>query len=107
MSIGPIQGFVIGFPDNDLFEGRIAEELGRLSDVGQIRIIDAVFVIRDDDGAAVLSVSDLDDDKRAELRSAVEMPESLMPSYDKRLTPAETDDLVAYLYTLGKEKATQ
>ena len=35
MSIGPIQAFVIGFPDNDLFEGRIAEELGRLSDVGQ------------------------------------------------------------------------
>ena len=44
MTIGPIQAFVIGFPDNDLFEGRIAEELARLSDVGQIRIIDAVFV---------------------------------------------------------------
>ena len=27
MSIGPIQAFVIGFPDNDMFEGRIAEEL--------------------------------------------------------------------------------
>ena len=27
MGIGPIQAFVIGFPDNDLFEGRIAEEL--------------------------------------------------------------------------------
>ena len=26
MTIGPIQAFVIGFPDNDLFEGRIAEE---------------------------------------------------------------------------------
>ena len=37
MSIGPIQTFVIGFPDNSLFEGRIAEELRRLSDVGQIR----------------------------------------------------------------------
>ena len=71
MSIGPIQALVIGFPDNDLFEGRIAEELGRLSDVGQIRIIDAVFVIRDGGDAAVLSVSDLDDDQRAELRSAV------------------------------------
>lgn len=71
MSVGPIQAFVIGFPANDLFEGRIAEELARLSDVGQIRIIDAVFVIRDEDGAAVLSVSDLDDDQRAELRSAV------------------------------------
>ena len=48
MSIGPIQAFVIGFPDNDLLEGRIAEELARLSDVGQIRIIDAVFVLREE-----------------------------------------------------------
>jgi hypothetical protein len=71
MTIGPIQGFVIGFPDNDLFEGRIAEELGRLSDVGQIRIIDAVFVMRDEGDVAVLSVSDLDDDQRAELRAVV------------------------------------
>ena len=71
MSIGPIQAFVIGFPDNDLFEGRIAEELSRLSDVDQIRIIDAVFVMRDGDDVAVLSVSDLDDDQRAELRTAV------------------------------------
>ena len=37
MTIGPIQGLVIGFPDSDLFEGRIAEELARLSDLGQIR----------------------------------------------------------------------
>ncbi len=71
MSIGPIQSFVIGFPDNDLFEGRIAEELARLSDVGQIRIIDAVFVMRDGDDVLALSVSDLDDEQRAELRAAV------------------------------------
>ena len=71
MTIGPIQAFVIGFPDSDLFEGRIADELARLSDVGQIRIIDAAFVMRDGDDAAVLSVSDLDDDQRAELRAAV------------------------------------
>ncbi len=71
MTIGPIQAFVIGFPDNDLFEGRIAEELARLSDVGQIRIVDAVFVVRDGDDMAMLSVSDLDDDQRAELRAAV------------------------------------
>jgi hypothetical protein len=71
MTIGPIQAFVIGFPDNDLFEGRIAEELARLSDVGQIRIIDAVFLIREDDEISVLSVSDLDDAQRAELRSVI------------------------------------
>jgi hypothetical protein len=71
MSIGPIQGFVIGFPDSDLFEGRIAEELARLSDIGQIRIIDAVFVTREGDDVLALGVSDLDDDQRAELRAAV------------------------------------
>jgi hypothetical protein len=71
MSIGPIQALVIGFPSNDLFEGRIAEELERLSDVGQIRIIDAVFVMSEDDDVSVLSVSDLDDDQRAELRAAI------------------------------------
>jgi hypothetical protein len=71
MSIGPIQAFVIGFPDNDRFEGRIAEELARLSDVGQIRIVDAVFVIREGDDVSAVSVSDLDDDQRAVLRSAV------------------------------------
>jgi hypothetical protein len=71
MSIGPIQAFVIGFPDSDLFEGRIADELARLSDVGQIRIIDAAFVMRDGDDAVAVSVSDLDDDQRAELRAAV------------------------------------
>jgi hypothetical protein len=71
MTIGPIQAFVIGFPDNEHFEGRIAEELARLSDIGQIRIIDAVFVLREDDEVAVLSISDLDDDQRAELRTVV------------------------------------
>ncbi len=69
--IGPIQAFVIGFPDNDMFEGRIAEELARLSDVGQIRVIDAVVVTREGDDVAVLSVSELDDEERAELRTAV------------------------------------
>ena len=71
MTIGPIQAFVIGFADNELLEGRIADELARLSDVGQIRIIDAVFVMREGDDLSLLSVSDLDDDQRAELRSAV------------------------------------
>ena len=71
MTIGPIQAFLIGFPENDLFEGRIADELMRLSDIGQIRVIDAVFVIREEDEVAVVSVSDLDDEQRAELRAAV------------------------------------
>jgi len=71
MAIGPIQAFVIGFPDNDRLEGRIVEELGRLRDVGAIRVIDAVFVLREEDELNVVSVSDLDAEERAELRAAV------------------------------------
>jgi hypothetical protein len=71
MSIGPIQAFVVGFPENDLFEGRIAEELGRLRDIGQIRVVDAVFALRDGDDVGVVSVSDLDDEQRSELRTVV------------------------------------
>jgi hypothetical protein len=37
----------------------------------QIRIVDAVFVLREGDDVAALSVSDLDEDQRAELRFAV------------------------------------
>jgi hypothetical protein len=71
MGIGPIQAFVIGFPDNGLLEGRIAEELALLSDVGQIRVVDAVFVLREGDDVAAVSVSELSDDQRTELRAAV------------------------------------
>ena len=71
MTIGPIQAFVIGFPSNDLFEGRIVKELEQLSKVGQIRVVDAVFVLREDDDVAVVAVSDLDDEQRTELRSVV------------------------------------
>lgn len=71
MGIGPIQALVIGFPDNDLLEGRVADELARLSEVGQIRIIDAVFVMREGDDVAAMTVSDLTDDQRTELRTAV------------------------------------
>src|SRR3954447_3355310 len=71
MAIGPIQAFVIGFPDNDRLEGRIVEELGRLRDVGAIRVIDAVFVLREEGELNVVSVSDLDAEERAGLRAAV------------------------------------
>jgi uncharacterized membrane protein len=71
VAIGPIQALVIGFPDNDRLEGRVAEELAALSDVGLIRIIDAVFVLREGDEVDIIGISDLDDEQRAELRATV------------------------------------
>jgi uncharacterized membrane protein len=71
MSIGPIQAIVVGFPTTDRFEGRVADELARLSDLGLIRIINAVFVMRDEGEAVLLQVSDLDDEQREMLGAAM------------------------------------
>ena len=71
MSIGPIQAFVIGFPDSDLFEGRIAEELICSATSDRSESSTPFSVLRDGDDITALSVSDLDDEQRAELRAAV------------------------------------
>ena len=67
MVFGPIQIFAFGFPDTAGFEGRIAEELIRLSEAGTIRIIDALAVVAEGDEVDILRVSDLDDEQREEL----------------------------------------
>jgi uncharacterized membrane protein len=67
MPFGPIQIFAFGFPDTAGFEGRIAEELLKLSDAGVIRIVDALAVVADGDEVEILRVSDLDDAQREEL----------------------------------------
>ena len=47
--IGPVDYAVIAFPGNK-FNGEIAPALTELVDAGTIRIIDAVFVSKDEDG---------------------------------------------------------
>ena len=67
MAFGPIQIFAFGFPDTAGFEGRIADELIKLSDAGVIRIVDALAVVADGDEVEILRVSDLDEAQREEL----------------------------------------
>lgn len=67
MAFGPLQIFAFGFADTSGFEGRIADELIKLSDAGIIRIIDALAVVAEGDEVEILRVSDLDDDQRGEL----------------------------------------
>lgn len=57
MSIGPVQLLVIGFSQPD-FEGEIAAELARLRESDIVKVIDAMVVYKDADGA--LSVAHLD-----------------------------------------------
>lgn len=52
MAVGPIEYIVVGFPDNK-FNGEIAPELAKLIDSGTVRIIDLIFVTKDDSGDVV------------------------------------------------------
>jgi len=62
MSLGPVEYMVIEFPGNQ-FKGEIIPALREVVDKGVIRIIDLVFVRRDDQGnISVMELSDLQKD---------------------------------------------
>ena len=71
MSIGPIQIFAIGFPDNGRFEGRIVAELDKLRDAGAIRIVDSLFVANEGADSIMVRTSDLSEEQRKELGAVV------------------------------------
>ena len=61
MSLGPIEIIVIGFPENR-FTGEIVPALTDLVEAGFVRIVDLVFVTKDDDGTvSALELNELDD----------------------------------------------
>ena len=62
MSLGPIELLVVKFPGNK-FTGEVASSLKELVEGGLIRVIDILFVVKDQDGVmTVLEINDLDDD---------------------------------------------
>ena len=67
MAFGPIQIMAVGFPTTDQFEGRIAEELIRLSDAGTIRIVDALAVLVEEDEIDIVRATDLSAAQREEM----------------------------------------
>ena len=68
--MGPIQIMMFGFEDFHA-TGAVAEELGALSEAGTIRVIDARFLLKEDDGNLVaVRASDLTEDERDDLRAA-------------------------------------
>lgn len=57
--IGPVDYLIVAFPGNE-FRGEIVPALAELVEAGTIRIIDAAFVIKDEEGnAAALEVTEL------------------------------------------------
>jgi uncharacterized membrane protein len=71
MAIGPVQLVVLGFTDPD-FHGEIIAELERLRESDTVRVIDALAVYKDEDGALeVEHLSNLSEDEAIELGSVV------------------------------------
>ena len=63
MRLGPLEYIVIGFKA-DQFDGGIAKELEKIVTAGVIRIVDIVFVTKDDTGGATIVELDNKDDVR-------------------------------------------
>jgi uncharacterized membrane protein len=71
MAIGPVQLIVLGFRQPD-FHGEIIDELERLRESDTVRVIDALAVYKDADGALeVEHLSNLSQDEAVELGSKV------------------------------------
>ncbi|MDO8214204.1 DUF6325 family protein [Conexibacter sp. CPCC 206217] len=67
MSFGPMQILVVGFEEGR-FTGAILEELRRLREHDVIRLVDLLFVQKDENGeTAVIETSDLTTDESIEL----------------------------------------
>jgi len=52
MTTGPVSYTVIAFPGNK-FNGNVAPEIGRLIESGLVRVLDLVFILKDDAGDTV------------------------------------------------------
>jgi uncharacterized membrane protein len=68
---GPVQLLVIAFA-NGKFDGAILEELRRLREQDAVRLLDLLFVVKDEDGAVgELEMGDLSDEESAEYGALV------------------------------------
>jgi uncharacterized membrane protein len=71
MTVGPLDYLVVGFPGNQ-FKGEIAPAINEARAKGLIRLVDLVFILKDETGATVtMELTDLPDDVKAAFSSAV------------------------------------
>ena len=77
MEVGPVDVYIIGFPGNK-FSGKIAPAIKELVDNGTIRILDLLFVMKEEDGTVVtLEIQDIDEEGAAFAELEVTEPGSL------------------------------
>ncbi len=107
MSIGPIELVLIKFPQNQ-FTGEVSRELKKLVESGTIRVIDIMFVRKDESGAlSVLEINDLDEPDYALFDPIVAEVSGLLSEDDIRyLSAALENDSSAGLMVFENTWAT-
>ncbi len=71
MTMGPVQMLVIGFEGNN-FTGEIIPELQKLKEHDIVRLVDLLFVMKDDNGEiAILQASDLSEDEAMQFGATI------------------------------------
>ena len=68
---GPLQVLAVSFGPGSDFQGRILDELDRLQGRGVLRVVDLLFVAKDEDGTVEPIVVSGDDDLGALLSTIV------------------------------------
>ena len=77
MAAGPVDVYIIGFPGNK-FTGQIAPAIMELVEDGTIRVLDLLFVMKDEAGAVTsLQASDLDEEGAGFLSIDIAQPGAL------------------------------
>jgi uncharacterized membrane protein len=91
MAAGPVDVYIIGFPGNK-FTGRIAPAILELVDNGTIRVLDLLFVMKDEAGTVTsLQAADIGEEGAAFLSIDIVQPGALGPEDAEEVS----DDLPA------------
>jgi hypothetical protein len=68
--LGPVDWLVVEFPGTDYGRGQVAPHLKDLVDRGLVRVLDMVFLRKDNDGTLEMAeISDLDETELGQLRT--------------------------------------
>ena len=80
--LGPVEILVVSFPGNQ-FNGDVAPALAELVESGMIRVLDLVFITKDEDGNVVgIELSDLDEAVGGAFSPHVGVPNGMLADED-------------------------
>jgi hypothetical protein len=97
MAAGPVDVYIIGFPGNK-FTGRIAPAILELVDNGTIRVLDLLFVMKDEAGAVTtLQASDIGEEGAGFLSIDIAQPGALGPEDAEEVSDDLPDNSSAML----------